>query len=210
MSCTKKEKSLLIFESFLSYDDVGNVDVSPLFTKKCFNYWLSSRANKPKNPPEAFRKALTSHCAGVDGRKPFAPEVERALLVQLRMKRVWECFRDTKSRVGLRGLQIKGFWERTSTDFALEDLEKPVKKKRKRITRSSRTKTEIKLEKSLDDDHKALLAFANSNCIYSRYLPTQTRTLAQGQAQVVTAVPGWNSNIKFEDPFDALLAEMNF
>lgn len=133
MSAIKKEKSLVVFESFVLSDENGVVNVKELFSKECFNYWLETRSNIPKNPPEAFRKALTSHCAGVDGRKPFSPLIEEALLVELRKKRVWKCFEGTKAKVGLRGLQVKGYWER---DFYKDIFpqKSTVKKKKRKLS----------------------------------------------------------------------------
>ena len=119
----KKEKSILIFELYVQRKADGTLDASKVLGRTCFEHWLNTRGSKPKNPPEAFRKALTSHCAGVDGRKPFEPELERALLNELRQKKVWPCFIGTKSKVGLRGFQVKGYWERRKYSVPQETVD---------------------------------------------------------------------------------------
>lgn len=113
--------SFVVFQKFVKYHDDGSVDVSQVFSKECYLYWLSTRTVPPKRPEESFRKAITSHCRGVDGRKPFPREIEAALLKEMRKKQVWPCFRGTPFNIGKRGYQVRGFWE-ASTDCKSPEL----------------------------------------------------------------------------------------
>mmetsp|Transcript_19806 Transcript_19806/g.25314 ORF Transcript_19806/g.25314 Transcript_19806/m.25314 type:complete len:556 (-) Transcript_19806:449-2116(-) len=87
-------------------------DAKRVLSKDCFDSWLASRYTMPRKPAESFRRALISHVAGCDGRKPFPKDVESSLLCELRKKKVWPCFKDTDQNIGIRGFQKLGYHEK--------------------------------------------------------------------------------------------------
>lgn len=111
--------SYKVFQKFIFYErDVNGEQkcaAGKILSKECYDLWLQSRRKPPKKPMEAFRRALTAHCRGVDGRRPFPEDVEISLLKELRKKKRWECFKDCDESVGLIGVQgfpSKGFHEK--------------------------------------------------------------------------------------------------
>lgn len=110
---TKVEiSSFKVFKLFTKYDKSKNCDASGIVSKACFQKWKESRKKAPKNPQEAFRRALTAHIRGVDGRRPFAPEVEENLLIEVRKKKVWDCFEGCEGCfIGVQGFPSLGFHE---------------------------------------------------------------------------------------------------
>lgn len=99
-----------IFNLFIKKDG-KTVEVS-ITSKACFDLWLSTRKAEPKNPAHAFRKALTGACRGDAGLKPFDQDVEPFVLKLLRQKKVWDCFQGTNVKIGERGFQSLGYWEK--------------------------------------------------------------------------------------------------
>lgn len=109
---TIEESTLQMFEKYVTLNEIGQLDATMLFSLQCYNEWLNTRKTYPKNPPEAFRKMITGHCRGDSGLLPFQPQIEKAVVFMLRRRRVWECFRGTGVKVGLRGFKTKGYWEK--------------------------------------------------------------------------------------------------
>lgn len=103
-----------IFVQFVTYDKYNNCDASGILSSPCYEKWCESRRKPPKNPHEAFRRALTAHCRGVDGRKPFPADIERSLLKELRKKKKWACFEDFEKcgSIGIQGFPSLGFHEK--------------------------------------------------------------------------------------------------
>ena len=138
--------SYTIFLRYVKYFDgpKGDVecDASGVLSKECYQAWLSTRKTRqflalkfrllfctclaPKKPGEAFRRALTAHCRGIDGRRPFPELVEKSLLRELRKKEQWACFRgypDDFGCIGIQGFGSKGYHERKRTlSIDLEQL----------------------------------------------------------------------------------------
>ena len=120
-----ENSSLDIFLAFCQYfRDSTNpnfvfVDASAILSRACFEQWLSTRQKSLKKPEESFRKTVTAHAQGTDGRKPFPPEVERSLLVELRQQQVWDCFRNRtfdngeRMNIGLQGFRGYGYHEKS-------------------------------------------------------------------------------------------------
>jgi len=52
------------------------------------------------------------HITGSDGRKPFSPEEEAAVLQVVREKRVWAAFAGTSSTIGSKGFRALGHHEK--------------------------------------------------------------------------------------------------
>lgn len=61
------------------------LDASGIASDECFSMWLTSRRMPSKsNPKKCFQRALSAHLTASDGRQPFSPEEERAVLSLLR------------------------------------------------------------------------------------------------------------------------------
>lgn len=59
--------------------------------------------------------------------RPFDEEVEESVLHVLRRKGLWPCFKGTDLKIGMRGLQIKGYWEKKrSQSITSSKSEKPT------------------------------------------------------------------------------------
>ena len=112
--------SRTIFSRFVQVNESGDLDVTGILSKDCYNAWLESRLLWPKYPEAAFRKAVVAHCQGAGGRRPFPRAVERELLKLLRQKRVWPCFKSNKRQYGRRGFNALGYWE--SHDLHLQRI----------------------------------------------------------------------------------------
>ena len=139
-TCNNKDgrvtrRSYDVFLKFVRYfekeDGTVRTDASGLLSKECYREWLTSRKSGmyfglswtsivfikclvPRMPGEAFRRALTAHCRGIDQRRPFPEDIEASLLIELRKKRRWPCFDDNPDVPGLIGIQgflSKGFHE---------------------------------------------------------------------------------------------------
>mmetsp|Transcript_11377 Transcript_11377/g.22236 ORF Transcript_11377/g.22236 Transcript_11377/m.22236 type:complete len:1001 (-) Transcript_11377:456-3458(-) len=106
------------------------VDASGILSKGCFDRWLLTRQHPLKKPEESFRKTITAHCTGTDGRKPFTQEVEAAVLIELRRQVVWPCFVDrTTSRgdpinIGQQGFRGNGYHEDQALPVHLRKLKR--------------------------------------------------------------------------------------
>jgi len=61
---------------------------------------------------KTFQRVLTAHCTGSDGRRPFDPEEEKAILQAIRLKRQWPAFRGSSLTIGLKGFRGIGFHEK--------------------------------------------------------------------------------------------------
>eukprot|EP00924_Labyrinthula_sp_SR-Ha-C_P013915 augustus_masked-scaffold_5-processed-gene-17.8-mRNA-1 protein AED:1.00 eAED:1.00 QI:0/-1/0/0/-1/1/1/0/462 len=105
------------FDVFMRFVDVQGANQQQevtgerIFSRECFDAWVSSRTNPPKRPQESFRKAITAHLRGRDRRKPFPEAVEKSLLKIIRVRKVWPAFQGTKHLVGINGFQGLGYWE---------------------------------------------------------------------------------------------------
>lgn len=107
----KPSPTIKLFNTFLKKDENDELCAEDIFSKECFQAWLKLRKSEPKDPEHAFRKAITGHCRGDCGLKPFEPAVETALLKILRRKKQWKCFAGSKVQIGSRGFQTAGYWE---------------------------------------------------------------------------------------------------
>mmetsp|Transcript_12651 Transcript_12651/g.16438 ORF Transcript_12651/g.16438 Transcript_12651/m.16438 type:complete len:252 (+) Transcript_12651:95-850(+) len=111
-STAKEVSSFKVFKLFTKYDKENSCDASGIVSKECFQKWKESRKKAPKNAQEAFRRALTAHIRGVDGRRPFPEEVEASLLAEVRKKKVWNCFEGCEGCfIGVQGFPSLGFHE---------------------------------------------------------------------------------------------------
>lgn len=106
----QEEKGMISFKVFMRFVD-KNGDASKVLSKECFDMWVVTRKCPPKQPEESFRRVLTAHICGVDGRRPFPVHIERHLLQILRKKEVWDCFKGTSVSIGVRGFRNQGYHE---------------------------------------------------------------------------------------------------
>ena len=154
--------SLAVFLRFVHRDEEGNIDASRVVSRQCFDEWLSSKGeNVPRDPEEAFRKALIGHCnwssyssfvthclpsgKGAHRMKPFEPEVEAALLRVLKSFQIWPCFARSKRKIGLLGIRVRGYWESRNSQTIIQGtlqsqlnpgVSLAVKKKNQKISRN--------------------------------------------------------------------------
>lgn len=108
----REESSYKIFQRFTKYYDNGKCDASGIIGKECYKLWVKSRKYPPKSPHEAFRRAVTAHIRGNDGRRPFSEAAERSLLKELRKKKQWDAFSGTEHLVGVKGFTSLGHHEK--------------------------------------------------------------------------------------------------
>jgi hypothetical protein len=86
--------SLRVFRKFIAQvrDPVSgetSLDASQVTSKECYETWLKGRHGSLKNAPKAFQRTLTAHLTKSDGRLPFTPEEEQAILHVIRSKQQW-------------------------------------------------------------------------------------------------------------------------
>jgi hypothetical protein len=72
-------------------DSTIALDAIKVLSEECFYEWTAAHSaeNPNFNYEKAFQRALTAHVTGKDGRKPFYPVEEQAILKVLRQKRAW-------------------------------------------------------------------------------------------------------------------------
>src|SRR5690349_9428840 len=81
----KMATSMKVFRKHLLTLQDGSIVATGIISPDCYNDWLNSRNLKPC-PIEAKRyyRTLTAHVTGVDGRTPFTPVEECAVLKVIR------------------------------------------------------------------------------------------------------------------------------
>ena len=90
-----RAKSMSVFRRFLGPpgDEGGAWDASRVVGRECFEEWKKGRTRLEdaslEDQAKIFQRNLTGHLTGVDGRVPFAPEEEQAILAVVRQKKVW-------------------------------------------------------------------------------------------------------------------------
>ena len=127
----KPAKKLYSFEVFMSFVDAsGGADA--VLSKDCYDMWVNSRNNPPKEPEESFRRALTAHLCGLDGRRPFPREVEANILKIIRQKKVWQCFALTGCPIGIKGFRNLGYHESMDLSKEIDGDFVPGRKRRRK------------------------------------------------------------------------------
>jgi len=86
-------------------DGCVQINAERLISRACYEDWLSTRSHIPNEPEKTFQRILTSCVTGTDGRTPFTPAEEAAVLVQIRQQRVWPAFTDSPLTVGIKGFR---------------------------------------------------------------------------------------------------------
>jgi len=123
---TRKFKCPKIFKDFVRYKPNGECDASLILSKACYDSWLKTRKRRPKYPEESFRRAVTAHVKGSDGRRPFPPGIEAALLVELKKKQHWPCFSHMENKIGVLGYQKLGYHEERRSEFSTLGLDEKL------------------------------------------------------------------------------------
>ncbi|KAH9255993.1 hypothetical protein BASA81_005769 [Batrachochytrium salamandrivorans] len=108
--------SLQIFRSHIVRNaEDGTLDVSGLVSKACYQEWLDAKfALRSDAEAKKYHRALTNHVSGVDGRTPFEPEEEEAILILLRKREPWPCFPIHLATMGKR-YRTMGYHEKQQT-----------------------------------------------------------------------------------------------
>eukprot|EP00924_Labyrinthula_sp_SR-Ha-C_P005063 maker-scaffold_1-snap-gene-20.62-mRNA-1 protein AED:0.00 eAED:0.00 QI:105/1/1/1/1/1/5/244/333 len=76
--------SYQVFECFIIRDTKQQLIEQRILSIECFEHWLATRQRKVKFPRESFQRTVTAHIRSADGRQPFEPDVEEALLKRIR------------------------------------------------------------------------------------------------------------------------------
>ncbi|KAH9256914.1 hypothetical protein BASA81_004735 [Batrachochytrium salamandrivorans] len=103
--------SIRVFREYLHARPDGTVDASQVTSRECYEaFLLAKKSVHCENEAKKFRRTLTTHLTGVDGRRAFEPAEEEAILLLLRQNKPWPCF-PAEMQVGsmFRG---KGFHEK--------------------------------------------------------------------------------------------------
>jgi len=107
------ETSMTVFRKYLIYSEDGTVDASKIHSVECYNYWLNCRKGGPRENTRkkalAFRRSLTTHISSTDGRVPFTPKEEAAVIKVLKRREPWPCFDEWS--IGCAGFRGMGYHE---------------------------------------------------------------------------------------------------
>jgi hypothetical protein len=95
-------------------DSGGNsfLDASAVVSGKCFEAWKQKTKPSSDDHEKGFQRALTAHLTRSDGRRPFSPQEEAAVLQVVRQKKVWPAFQGTGFQIDRKGFRSTGFHER--------------------------------------------------------------------------------------------------
>jgi hypothetical protein len=103
---------LQLFKSFLFVRPDGTLDASKIHSRECYMHWLANRQAVDTDwEIQKFRRTLSNQLSGVDGRTPFLPDEERAIVEVLREKRRWPCVPE-HCAIGTNGFRSKGYHEK--------------------------------------------------------------------------------------------------
>jgi hypothetical protein len=104
--------SLQVFREFLIILPNGTLDASMIHSRECYASWQANHhAQSTDHALKKFQRALSNHVSGTDGRSPFSPEEERAILQVLRLKQRWPCVPGHLT-IGVLGFRTKGYHEK--------------------------------------------------------------------------------------------------
>jgi hypothetical protein len=114
--------SLQLFKSFLFVLPDGTLDASEIHSRECYLQFLANRrAVDSDSEMRKFRRTLSNQLSGVDGRMPFDPEEERAILKVLRVRHPWPCVAESRviSRMGFRS---RGYHEKKADELLSKEI----------------------------------------------------------------------------------------
>ncbi|KAH9254012.1 hypothetical protein BASA81_007887 [Batrachochytrium salamandrivorans] len=96
---SKNSRSLKVFRPFIKRLADDTLDVSGIISRDCYVQWMRARhSHETDDEAHKFHRTLTNH----DGRCPFDPKEEAAVLGLLRMKKSWPCFPKHLEHLGRR------------------------------------------------------------------------------------------------------------
>jgi len=88
-----QETSIRVFRRFITSHKASDgtvvLDASKIISKECYQTWLEKRLVVTSEPERTFQRSLTAHLTSSDGRQPFLPDEEAAILKVVRVKSVW-------------------------------------------------------------------------------------------------------------------------
>lgn len=106
------QTTLNILNKYIILNKDNTYDAKLILSTECYEHWVKNKRKLPKFPEQAFQKIISGHLRGDLGLSPFSEAKEKAILKELRKKRIWGCFEHTNLKIGLRGFQKEGYWER--------------------------------------------------------------------------------------------------
>jgi hypothetical protein len=98
-------------------DGNSSLDASAVVGTECFAEWRMNRVGQP-DMERNFQRCLTAHLTKSDGRKPFDPDEEEAVLKVVRHRRTWPAFQGTRHHIGQKGFRVLGFHERNNLEHS--------------------------------------------------------------------------------------------
>lgn len=127
----ERDSSLTIFRQFMTRLSTGvsltmlslrfkELCCKAVLSRDCYEFWLSNRKVLALSPERAFRKVITAHVRGSEGLEAFTPEEEKGILIELRKKEVWPCFKQTRLRIGINGFRAFGYHESVASNSSSE------------------------------------------------------------------------------------------
>jgi len=192
--------SIMVFRKFIERDSDGTLNALKVLSKECYDEWMAQCRTQANSPEKAFRRALSAHVTGVDGRTPFVPEEEEAVLRVLRRKKIWECFTHTPLTIGKTGYRSKGFHEKRAPFDAEEDHSSEKKPKisgseaeEEDLDKVATSKPEQTLLATIDDDPEAI-QMDNIN--------------AESAAIFADVTELWRSSKDFDEVYEAIKVSM--
>ena len=103
------ETSIKVFRRHISVtshvDGSMRIEAEGVLSRACYEDWLSTRSHASKDSEKNFQRILTSSVTGTDGRQPFSPMEEHAIVKMLRQKRVWPAFANSQFSIGSKGFR---------------------------------------------------------------------------------------------------------
>lgn len=161
MSLSSSQTSLKVFRAHLQRNPDGTINADGVVSKECLEAWVKTRHSLSGGPLKPFRRALTHHLTGVDGRVPFTREEEEAILKVARDRASWanlerECGGHRKQSY-LLGFRSKGFHEklRSGSEASFEGGGadgSQKKKKRAKVALAEQLKRQRQIENNEAED----------------------------------------------------------
>ncbi|KAH9255994.1 hypothetical protein BASA81_005770 [Batrachochytrium salamandrivorans] len=205
---SRASTSLQILRSYVLRFPNGTLDVSGLISTACYEEWLLAKFAHP-NDAEAkkYHRILTNHVSGVDGRTPFDPEEEEAILILLRKHEPWPCFPSHLARIGRR-YRTKGFHEKQRllaspvspvSSISLANAQKSLVLSPRELPKSFKTSAAMQFQRQVPQDNLEQLLGALS--MYDRkYVQDLTNTVVTNFSSPNFTLQDWytiNSNFRY-------------
>jgi hypothetical protein len=128
---SSRDTSIKIFRRYIKEvaDEHGStrLDASGVISRECYDEWKESRSSEVRHVEQekGFQRCLTAHLTKSDGRRPFQPEEEAAIIKVLRQKRQWPAFEGTSVKIGQKGFRAMGYNERFKSGPSFDSPREP-------------------------------------------------------------------------------------